>query len=318
MEGSTANIVKLMLIFSLWLFVKGTGEQRFIPNLRSFSAHLWGGRFQVDRKILEDLIRDLREQDEVCGDELDLQLPTSWPNSPYDRRRFGEIGIYFGDVTEVIPTVEHTYCQAEDHIESFRRLGVVLSVVRSDALLPTMLLLASITDSKKTVLDPYSTSHRMTTYIDSIQDSGNGTVTFRNGDDVMVVQIQDDQSCTEKEQNLLEENFPGSTDPSSHIAFSSYPNVFDWGCDDFGSNFSFCAKLKERECDLNRFSNDICGVYSTTAVKRCPSYMEIQDVTGFFRDIIPLSMTESEPIRSIETESIDVSHEIGLLFPCFT
>ncbi|PIK38391.1 hypothetical protein BSL78_24776 [Apostichopus japonicus] len=214
-----------MLIFSLFLFVNGTSEQRFIPNLRSFSAHLWGGRFQVERKILEDLIRDLREQDEVCGDELDLQLPTSWPNSPYDRRHFGEIGIYFGDVTEVIPTVDHTYCQAEDHIESFRRLGVVLSVVRSDASLPTMLLLASITDSKKTVLDPYSTSHGMTTYIDSIQDSGNGTVTFRNGDDVMVVQIQDNQSCTEKEQNLLEENFPGSTDPSSHIAFSSYPNV---------------------------------------------------------------------------------------------
>ncbi|XP_071813046.1 uncharacterized protein [Apostichopus japonicus] len=214
--------------------------------------------------------------------------------------------------------VDHGHCQEEGEEESFRLFTVALFVNTSNDPLPTMLLLASITDSRKTVLDPYSTSHGMTTYIDSIQDSGNGTVTFRNGDDVMVMTFQDDATCTDYEQRVIEENFPGSSDdPKSMFLVSSYPNRFDWGCDSVAANFSFCRKLKERECELSRFGNDVCGVYSTTDVKRCPSSMQFEKLTGSFRDVIPLS-TEFGPITSIESESIHVNHDVGIMFPCFS
>lgn len=65
--SSTIELFVLSLLCTI-LAIVVSFERQTVTNLRQFSADGWGGRFQVNRNLLEDLIKELKYQDDVCGE----------------------------------------------------------------------------------------------------------------------------------------------------------------------------------------------------------------------------------------------------------
>lgn len=90
----------------------------------------------------------------------------------------------------------------------------------------------------------------------------------------------------------------------------------DFGCELFPENVSFCQKIAEHQCDLQRVGGNVCSLAFLTHQKRCPASSRIVEMTGFFRDKLPF-LADSTPFESFEAEWDESSNIGGLKFSCF-
>ncbi|KAJ8045075.1 hypothetical protein HOLleu_08004 [Holothuria leucospilota] len=170
--------------------------------------------------------------------------------------------------------------------------------------------IATFTDSEKTVLF-YHTSYKNVKKIDTIDETENGTVTLRYGDDVMVLQIEGDIVKCHNEN--LEADFDAVE--GKLLKMTDYPREFNWGCDLLGDDVGYCRTLREHRCELKRLGGDVCVLTHSPISERCSSFMRIERLTGFFRDAAFLP-NEATPIESFEAGWLKRKHEMGIQFPC--
>ncbi|KAJ8039683.1 hypothetical protein HOLleu_13763 [Holothuria leucospilota] len=192
-----------------------------------------------------------------------------------------------------------------------------------DALIPVVvgngnhgiLSLRLFTDSTKKVLCPYHTTVNDVTQVDSIEETDDGTVIIRLGDDVMVFRVQRDVKCDFNETEKINKDFEQVI--GKIIPTTSYPSRFDWGCQFLGSDVSFCKILNEVRSELAAVEGDVCTLTSTTASKRCLATFTIDEMTGIFQELLPL-LAEIVPCESFEAESIKTDDTTGITYPCLT
>lgn len=176
-----------------------------------------------------------------------------------------------------------------------------------------IIILALFTDSDKKVFFPYSTNHDHITYVDEIEETENGTITLRHGNDVLVMNTQHNNTCDENQRQHVEEDFDKILG-KQHTA-TEYPLPFDWGCNVLGDDLDFCDILKQNKNDLEKAGPNVCTEMTITSQsKRCPATMELKEITGFFSNTLPFL---SAPVESFEAEWIDREHGGGIIFPCF-
>ncbi|KAJ8039689.1 hypothetical protein HOLleu_13770 [Holothuria leucospilota] len=110
-----------------------------------------------------------------------------------------------------------------------------------------VLSLCLFTDSTKKVLFPYHSTVNDVTQVDSIEETDDGTVTIRLGDDVMVFRVQRDVKCDFNEKENIGKVFDKVL--GEVITTTSYPSRFDWGCEILGSDVSICKVLNDVRCE---------------------------------------------------------------------
>lgn len=230
---------------------------------------------------------------------------------PIDQsRQTNEIFVDFGTIEDHTLN-ENLTCEMKEIVAvSYRYVFFALPVVSGDR--HGLILLARFTDSTKQTFFPYSTSYGRVHRIDSIDETKNGTITLRKGDDVMVIDVHANDTCKRSQFKKLREDVDEIT--GKLFTSSDYPFPFDWGCDILGQNVSFCKDLKKNQCDLSRAGPDVCIEMATGKTKRCPANTQISAMTGFFQDAVPII---SAPVSSIESMIVKREHIANIIIPCF-
>ncbi|KAJ8032489.1 hypothetical protein HOLleu_26030 [Holothuria leucospilota] len=173
-----------------------------------------------------------------------------------------------------------------------------------------------LSDSLEIVLHPYITNYQDLKQIDRMEETRDGTIFMYKGDDVMTLNIQYDKECQQVESDTLRNDFVKLT-TNNHVT-TSYPKPFDWGCESLGLNVSFCEKIQEHRCGLERAGSDICTTKIMTRYQPCPATFSIINMTGFFQnEIVPFVSASELPLVSFEAEWLNSTQSAGLVFPCF-
>ncbi|KAJ8039662.1 hypothetical protein HOLleu_13735 [Holothuria leucospilota] len=196
---------------------------------------------------------------------------------------------------------------------SYSLFSVVIPVVLGAKEKHGVLPLHVFTNSTKKVLPPYFTNCQDITYVDSIEEKDDGTVTIRLGDDVLVYWVQ--KEVKYEGQNKVGKDFVKVF--GEVIAATDYPLPFDWGCKFWGSHISFCQALHEVQCELAAVEGDVCALTSTSSSERLPTTTKMVNMTGIFRDMFPV-LAETVPIESFEAELAKIEHITGITFPCLS
>lgn len=170
-----------------------------------------------------------------------------------------------------------------------------------------------MTDSKKEILSPYNTNNDNIIYIDMIEESDDGTVTLKKGNDVMVINIHHATECHDGQYQTLHHDFDEVT--GALPTASNYPMLFDWKCDILGTDVSFCKILKDHQTDLQQVGPNVCVQLKPLTSERCPSSLQVTKITGFFHDTLYFL---PQTFESFETEWLDREYSSGLLFPCLS
>lgn len=233
--------------------------------------------------------------------------PTTEENF-YDTSLFGEVALAHNVVHD--HTLRGLSCKLKENIAvSYSLVTVALLVVNAEQL--GIIILARFTDSDKKVFVPFNTNWKDIIYIDEIRESEDGVITLRQGNDVMVMNSQHNETCRRSD---IPKDFDKLSGKS--ILMSNYPFPFDWGCDVLGDEVYFCEILKQNESYLKEAGSNVCIEKTTTYhSKQCPAYLAIRDMTGFFRKELPFFSAGDE---SFEAEWIDIVDGAGIVFPCFT
>ncbi|KAJ8039686.1 hypothetical protein HOLleu_13767 [Holothuria leucospilota] len=251
--------------------------------------------------------------DGLAGD-VNLQLPHSLPDSPYNTRYQGEAIFTYGNTTDKGLVGDLSNDLKGQVATSYRHFDADIPVVIGNGS-NGILSLRLLTDSRKKVMFPYYTTINDVTQVDSIEETDDGTVTIRLGDDVMVFRVQRDVKCDFNEKEKIGKVFDQVV--GKVIATTSYPSRFDWGCQVLGSGVSFCKVLHKVGCELAAVEGDVCTLTSTTSSKRCLATFTIVEMTGIFQEFLPV-LAEMVPSESFEAESIKRNHTTGIIYPCLT
>ncbi|PIK42518.1 hypothetical protein BSL78_20620 [Apostichopus japonicus] len=295
----------------LYVLLSCYSAAEVIPSLRSARNVGTVARFPVSREALEAELRRLEGLDDICGDEVNLRVAEGLPRDSYDQSQYAEVTVTYQTITD--RTLEAEMCNTlRDSVSTESRYMSIAMPFVSDKR-HGLLSLAIFSNDDKTVMVPFDTNRNAVQRIDSIEENNDGTVTFRKGDDVMVLVMQHDAGC--QSDALVEDDF--NVVYGEHLTMTNYPAPFDWGCDILQSATSFCQVLADYRCQLNRVNGDVCTVSSNGASKRCSAKMSVQTMTGFFRNAAPF-LADMTPTESFEAEWIDREHDVGLQFPCFT
>lgn len=179
-----------------------------------------------------------------------------------------------------------------------------------------LLDLVKFTVNSKRVSDPYSTNANGLIHLDRVEKTDDGNVVFYKGNDVIVLNIQDDKNCSHAEEARMREDINQISGREFHK--TDYPLPFNyWGCDGLGWNVSFCQKLKEHECELQRVGNDVCTQSQMTERHYCPASVSLVNATGYLYDTMS-KYIPSFPLVSFEGEYHDKHHSTGIVYPCLT
>ncbi|KAJ8039674.1 hypothetical protein HOLleu_13754 [Holothuria leucospilota] len=222
-----------------------------------------------------------------------------------------EISLFYGNITHFTLINELTNDLKEKVATTFRFLAVMMRVVIGKTEKHGILHIRIFTDSKKTIIHPYSTSIKEVIQADSMEEEEDGIVRLRIGDDVMAFTMQEKVNC-QGEKNVGKDFDRGS---GKVLTFTSYPLPFDWNFGFMGSQISFCRALEEVQCALAAVGGDVCLRLTTGSSKRVPAFMKVVNMTGIFRDMFPY-LAETVPSESFEAELIDREHTTGVTFPC--
>ncbi|KAJ8045002.1 hypothetical protein HOLleu_07917 [Holothuria leucospilota] len=240
---------------------------------------------------------------------VNLELPVD-PQSSYDTSQYGEIIIVYLKYTDHILR-EELPCHLRDQIAtSFSIFSVHVPILTDGE--PGFIPVATFTDSDKTVVY-YQSSYKDIGTLDSIDETEDGTVTLRRGDDVIVLPTGGD--IVECHENSTGADFDRVT--GKLLKSTNYPQEFNWGCDLFGDDVGYCRVLRQHQCELQRLGGDVCVLTHSPVSERCASFMRIERLTGFFRDAMFLP-TEPTPIESFQAQWIKRDHEMGIEFPCLS
>ncbi|KAJ8017878.1 hypothetical protein HOLleu_44453 [Holothuria leucospilota] len=240
-----------------------------------------------------------------------LELSGALPHASYDSSRYGEVVVAY--LTFVDPTLRdgELPCHLRDQIAtsfSIFTVSVPTVIGGEHGFIPVV----TLTDGEKIMLLFYS-SYKDVVKIDSIDETEDGNVTLRHGDDVMILQTgRDNVECYNNNVGSDFDIVQGKL-----LKATDYPREFNWGCDLLGDDVGYCRVLRKHRCELERLGGDVCVLTHSPISKRCPSFMRIERLTGFFRDALFLP-TESTPIESLEAEWINRDHEVGIQFPCLS
>ncbi|KAJ8022081.1 hypothetical protein HOLleu_39471 [Holothuria leucospilota] len=282
-------------------------HRRILPDLRSFKVQGIVARFVVNRDALEREIQIRKQQAGVCGEDVKIQLSQSLPHSSYNASYQGEILISYGTIIDETLAAELSDDVKEQVSTSFQLFAVFLPLVIDMTDEHFILFLRHFSNSREKITHPYSTNTSELIQVHSIEESDDGTVTIRLGDDVMIYQVQDEGKCNG--ETKVGKDFDKVT--GEVIKITNYPLAFDWGCGLFGSHVSFCELLDEFQCEIARVGGDVCTVTTTTFSERSPATMKIVNMTGVFREMIPF-LAETVPSESFEAELIDRQHSTGI------
>ncbi|KAJ8039676.1 hypothetical protein HOLleu_13756 [Holothuria leucospilota] len=310
MEFNKYTLLLIICLPSLIFRTTNGRQQKTLPDLNRFRIESVFARFVVARDALEEVLQNRKQEDDFCGQDVKLQLPPSVPHSVYNSSWKGEIFLFQGTITDHTLANELTSYLKEQIATTHRFLSVGFPVVMGEDERHGLLYLRILTDSKKKIIHPYSTSIREVTHLDSMEEEEDGTVTIRIGDDVMAYTTQDEVNCQGK-KNV------GKDFDKLHgkiVTLTSYPLPFDWGCDVMGSQISFCQALEEVKCELAAVEGDVCLRLSTSSSERLPASMKVTNMTGIFRDMFPY-LAETVPTESFEAELTDREHATGITFP---
>ncbi|KAJ8018359.1 hypothetical protein HOLleu_43686 [Holothuria leucospilota] len=299
--------VTLWLFASLNLLNVSPLQGKTLYGVREFHVRGGGATFAVSRDLLKGELSRLKKQDGFCGNDLSLDLPEPIHQS----RQTTEIFVDFATIEDHTLNENLTSEMKEIVAVSYRHVFVAMPFVSGDR--HGLILLARFTDSTKQTFFPYSTSYERVNRIDSIDETKNGTITLRKGNDVMIINVHANNTCKRPDFKELREDVDEIT--GKLFTSSDYPFPFDWGCDILGQNVSFCKNLEENQCDLSRAGSDLCIEMTTSKTKRCPATTQISAMTGFFQDAVPYI---SAPASSIESMIVDRKHIANIIFPCFT
>ncbi|KAJ8036801.1 hypothetical protein HOLleu_17440 [Holothuria leucospilota] len=289
-------------------------QRKLLPNLRRFKVKGAAGRFVAERDKLEREVYNRKQQDAVCGKDVKIQLPTFLPHVPYNVSLQGEVALTSVTLTDDTLATELHDDLKEDVATSYYIIGVVLPIVIGMKEKHAAMPLRVFTNSTKKITFVFGTSSSFITQVDSIEEANDGTVTIRLGDDVMTYQVQDD-AVKYNGDTKVGKDFDKLA--GKEMIVNNYPLSFDWGCELFGSNISFCQHLDEYRCEIAKFGGDVCTVTSTTLSKQSPAIMKIVQMTGIFREMIPF-LAETVPGESFEAELVDKEHTTGISYPCLT
>ncbi|KAJ8039670.1 hypothetical protein HOLleu_13748 [Holothuria leucospilota] len=244
--------------------------------------------------------------------DVKILLPRSLPHASYNISHQGEIAFVYGSITDQTLADELSNDIKEQVATSYNIFTVDISVVLGTKEKHGVLSVHVFTNSTKKIIPPYFTNCKDITYVDSIEEKDDGTVTIRLGDDVMVYWWQEVKS---KDQNKVGEDFEKVF--GEVIAATNYPLPFDWGCQFWGFHTSFCQALNEVQCELTAVGGDVCALTSTSSSERLPTTTKIVNMTGIFRDMFPF-LVETVPIESFEAEVAEREHTTGITFPCLS
>ncbi|KAJ8044275.1 hypothetical protein HOLleu_11693 [Holothuria leucospilota] len=299
------KIPVLMTFVLLWMNVVYCMEQIHLKDLRQLRIQGIASRITVSRNALKDFLDNITG---VCDLEPFLFKSGSNENL-YDPSLIGEVDIgYFVIHDHTLNGI--SYKLKEKVATSYRLAGVSVPFVSGGR--HGFLILALFTDSDKKVFFPYSTNHDHITYIDEIEETEDGTITLRHGNDVLVMNTQHNDTCGDNQRQHVRQDFDKIL--GKQVTGTDYPLPFDWGCDVLGDDVDFCDILKENKNELEKAGPNVCTEMTITSQsKRCPATMEFQEITGFFRNALPFLSTY---FGSFEAEWIDREHGGGIIFPC--
>lgn len=229
----------------------------------------------------------------------------------YDTSRFGEVYVAYSLLHD--HTLSSLPCNIKERVAiSYCLVTIWLPFVTDRQ--HGIISLVQFTDSDKEVFFPYNTNSEDIIYINEIQETKDGKITLRRDNDVMVMRTHQNQTCRENQRQHVGKDFDKISGKS--FTTTNYPLEFDWGCDVFGDKVDFCNVLKQNENDLKGAGANVCTEMTITSYsKRCPTTLEIQEMTGFFRNVLPFL---SVPVESFEAEWVVRDHGAGIIFPCIT
>ncbi|KAJ8021310.1 hypothetical protein HOLleu_38474 [Holothuria leucospilota] len=282
-------------------------ERKTIPNLRQFSTKGWGGEFKANKDVLEKEIRGRFMQDPVSG-KGKCESTDIYVFRGLHADSFSEVAIFYES------HIDHTILpdSLKDEVATnFRQLSVMVQIATN-----THLQLVRFTDSTNLVLNSFATNYDTVNYIDRIEDDEEGQVKLFKGEDFMYLEIEEDPGCDEEDSEKLKEEFKYLEFPQYKT--TNYPLPFDWGCDLLGDEVGFCEDLRKYNCELQKVGSDICNLIETSYISIGRASMRITNMTGYFRDSVPFLAPFQFPIESLDAESTDLNHTVGLIYPCLT
>lgn len=204
-------------------------------------------------------------------------------------------------------------CLKEQVATSYQLLLVSLPVLVGMTEKHGLLSLHTFTNSTEKILVPYGTNNSGLTHVDSIEEGDNGRVTLHLGDNIMAFQVQ--QEVKANDGNNVGKHFDKLS--GKVISTTSYPLSFDWGCELFGSQVSFCQILSEVRCELAALGGDVCTMTSASSSARSLTTMKVINITGSFQEMFPY-FAETVPSESFEAEFFEREHTTGITYPCLT
>ncbi|KAJ8044271.1 hypothetical protein HOLleu_11688 [Holothuria leucospilota] len=295
----------LISVVILWLQGVNSLEQKHLTDLREFRIQGLASKVEVPRSVVEDIFNNITTDSDW---DLSLSKPES-NNIFYDTHGT----LFLGHAVIHDHTLSGLSCEMKERVAaSYDTVNVALSFVSGGQ--HGIILLDLFTDSDKDVFFPYSTNWNHVHYIDQIEEAENGTITLRQGNDVMVLNTHHNYTCSKSQHYDVREEFNEITGES--FTSTDYPLAFDWGCDVFGDEVDFCDILKQNEKDLKKAGSNVCTEMTITyQSKRCSATLAIQQMTGFFRNELPYF---SAPSKRFEAEWVDREHGAGIVFPCFS
>ncbi|KAJ8039671.1 hypothetical protein HOLleu_13749 [Holothuria leucospilota] len=334
MESTRLILSVLLSLTSPIFLVANLNEQKTLTDLRRFKVEAVAARFTVDRRALERELRNRKQRDVACGQvyrlaqknisslcntlffyclDVKILLPRSLPQAPYNTSHQGEVAFMYGSITDHTLAAELSNDMKEHVATSYILFSVGIPVVLGAQEKHGLFAVQMLTNSSRKVFSSYSTNYKEMTYVDSIEEKDDGTVTIRLGDDVMVYWVQ--KEVKYKDQNKVGKDFDKVF--GEVIANTNYPLPFDWGCKFWGSHTSFCQALNEVQCELTAVGGDVCALTSTSSSERLPITTKFVNMTGIFRDMFPF-LAETIPTEGFEAELAEREHTTGITFPCLS
>ncbi|KAJ8032490.1 hypothetical protein HOLleu_26031 [Holothuria leucospilota] len=181
------------VFFLIYCFSSDGLQQSTITNLRQFNSQLAISRFAAPRDILAEEIRNLKEKDGACGNDVKLELHQRTRNMTdiSTSTSTGQFVIIFGAIQDYTLKKELP-CEMKEKIAvTYRYFGVTIPFTSGTK--HGIVHTSTLSDSPKLVLHPYLTNYQTLKQIDRMEETSDGTIIMYKGDDVMTLNIQYDK-----------------------------------------------------------------------------------------------------------------------------
>lgn len=242
-----------------------------------------------------------------CTD-LPIEIPSNNPISCIEPSNAVGVISYGTFSTDLFQLNENA--QNCTNLSTFKFVWMLLEVARRKDGRQMNQVLAIFTDGPHPAFNPLLTG---VIDIDSITEK-DGTITLRDGEDVMVLQIPnqmcndgDDEAKIQDEWRHVRDNL-----------WTSFPSPLNLSiCDQLGWDSSpFCLTLSREHSLLHDDNGDFCVRFTPTITKRrCKSYMRLVEATGIFS--AKALVGKDVPREMFDVEWLEGDRSFDIVYPCF-